>query len=298
MPAKIKLDDATVSKIKEDFYNGITILDISKTHNISRPTLRPILKELGLIRKGRISQKDVDLVLLNKQYHIGKISVITGLDKVTISKILKSNNTEQVYREQVTKPAIVSRYEQLKHTFTPEEITGLVNKSIHHACVSTGFSESLIKRYANEYNIKYEKAFKRFIDISEKDKTSIVEKYSSGMFTMKELECMFGIGTKSLRKITAGILQHANPLDYKFQEYKKLARRLTTVIKNLYNLNPPKGYHVDHKISVHNGYYNKIPAYLIASFENLQIITSFENLQKGSSSSITKDDLYRLHGII
>jgi len=51
---------------------------------------------------------------------------------------------------------------------------------------------------------------------------------------------------------------------------------------------------IDHKISVYDGFKLGIPPYLIASKENLEIIPSLDNLKKGSSSSITKDELYSL----
>jgi len=51
---------------------------------------------------------------------------------------------------------------------------------------------------------------------------------------------------------------------------------------------------IDHKISVYDGFKLGIPSYLIASKENLEIIPSLDNLKKGSSSSITKDELYSL----
>jgi len=297
MPAKIKIEDLPLEQIKQDFYNGLSILAISKKYHISRMTLRPILQNLGLVRLGRISKADVDSVMLNKQYHIGKIAKITGLDRTTVCKILKNNNIIPVKRDVKCKPVSISRYDQLKQTYTVVQITELLYKSVHHACIATGFSEQLIKRYASEYNITYTKAFRTYKDVSENDKLLILEKYTSNMFTMHDLEIMFNIGTKTLKTIVGNIPRNII-FNNKFEEYKKLVRRLTFVVKNLYNLNPGSGFHVDHKMSVYDGFYNNIPAYLIASFENLQIITSLDNLQKGSSSSITKDELYKLHGII
>lgn len=50
-------------------------------------------------------------------------------------------------------------------------------------------------------------------------------------------------------------------------------------------------HHVDHIYSVYDGFINKIPAYIIASFSNLRFIDAKENIKKGKKSLSTKEEL-------
>lgn len=299
MPARIKIEDLNIEQIKEDFYNGITIRDLASKLSISEPSVRNILKELELIRLGRISQKDIDNVLRNRHYRISKIVYLTGLDKTTVKKILVEHHISpvKITRTIVDNVCKISRYQQFKDNFTPNYIEQLLSVSLYRACMTTGFSEPILRRYAAEYNIKFTKAFVTMRDVSLDDQNRIKKMYIDNLYTNKEIQAMFSVGARTLRKITSGL--NKDNIDItEFENYKKLVRRLTTVVKNLYNILPESGYHVDHKLSVYDGFQQGIPGYLIASAQNLEIILSKDNLQKGSSSSITKDELYRLHGII
>lgn len=108
---------------------------------------------------------------------------------------------------------------------------------------------------------------------------------------------IFSVGPRTINRVLKDIKRPTSFNNGSFDEYKRVVRRLTTVVKDLYNINAPAGYHVDHKISVLDGFKQEIPAYLIASKENLQVISSIENLKKGSSSSLTRDELYRELGL-
>lgn len=61
-----------------------------------------------------------------------------------------------------------------------------------------------------------------------------------------------------------------------------------------YNLITPEGFHWDHRISISDGWKLKIPAEIISSRNNLELIKISENLQKSSRSSISKEELYKL----
>lgn len=50
-------------------------------------------------------------------------------------------------------------------------------------------------------------------------------------------------------------------------------------------------HHVDHIYSVYDGFINKIPAYIIASFSNLRFIPAKQNMAKSKKSLITKEEL-------
>lgn len=86
-------------------------------------------------------------------------------------------------------------------------------------------------------------------------------------------------------------------LEYK--KYLKKVRALSAKTYKLYKslINPNdlkfnvKGYHLDHKFSIYDGFKNNINPNIIASKENLEILTSNDNLKKGSKSSITLEEL-------
>jgi len=297
MPTRIKLENLPISEIKDHFYNGMSQKNLAIKYFVSVPTMRNIIKELGLTRLGRIPQRKIDVVLLNKNYHIAKISRMSGLDSATVSRILQINNILPAKRDIKSPPSkekIKSRYEQFKSQFSEEYVSLLLSKSLYHACISTGYSEIILKRYAQEYNISFKKAFTTIHDISSIDIEKIKNLYKENLYTNKEIQEMYSIGARTFKKITRDIEKESDIVNTEFEEYKKVTRRLTTVVKNLYNINPPSKFHIDHKISVYDGFKLGIPPYLIASKENLEIIPSLDNLKKGSSSSITKDELYSL----
>lgn len=51
--------------------------------------------------------------------------------------------------------------------------------------------------------------------------------------------------------------------------------------------------HIDHIYSIHHGYINKIPSYIIGSIVNLRIMSSRDNISKKTRCDISKDDLLK-----
>ena len=236
MPARIKLENLPISEIKDHFYNGMSQKNLAIKYFVSVPTMKNIIEELGLIRVGRIPQRKIDFVLLNKNYHIAKISKMSDLDPATVLRILRVNNILPAKRGIKSPPPIVkikSRYEQFKDQFCVEYISLLLSKSLYHACISTGYSEVILKRYAQEYNISFKKAFTTIHDISSSDIEKIKSLYKENLYTNKEIQEMYSVGSRTFRKITKDIEKESNVVNIKFEEYKKIVRRLTTVVKNL-----------------------------------------------------------------
>ena len=72
----------------------------------------------------------------------------------------------------------------------------------------------------------------------------------------------------------------------KFKRYSNWVRTLTKqqpvyLLEN-YNKRGIYSYHIDHKMSIWNGFLNKIPAEQIANISNLQMLWWKDNLRKGS----------------
>jgi hypothetical protein len=81
--------------------------------------------------------------------------------------------------------------------------------------------------------------------------------------------------------------------------YNYLVRKYTEHQYDIYKdkINPdsiPRGdkFHLDHKVSIAEGFRNCIPVYIIGSHHNLEIIESGVNISKGKGCSISIDNLY------
>ena len=51
-------------------------------------------------------------------------------------------------------------------------------------------------------------------------------------------------------------------------------------------------HHIDHMYSISQGFLNNVPPKTIGHFSNLQMLPAVKNITKGSSCSITLEDLY------
>lgn len=85
-----------------------------------------------------------------------------------------------------------------------------------------------------------------------------------------------------------------NQTDYEI--YRTLVDKLTakndlSVLPN-YDKRAANGYHLDHKYSIKDAFDNRIPAYIVANINNLEMLWCTDNTSKGSKSSITLDELY------
>lgn len=75
-----------------------------------------------------------------------------------------------------------------------------------------------------------------------------------------------------------------------FKSYSEIARRIAY---GVFKRDIPKGFSVDHRYSVYDGYKNNVPLTIISNPNNLRIISVKENNQKGKDSIITLDQLYK-----
>lgn len=79
-----------------------------------------------------------------------------------------------------------------------------------------------------------------------------------------------------------------------FKEYARFARYLAY---KEYGLKTPNGMNIDHIYSLQDGYRDNVPVDIISHKENLRLIPEKENLEKGSSSLICLDELYKRVGV-
>lgn len=86
-----------------------------------------------------------------------------------------------------------------------------------------------------------------------------------------------------------------------FYTYKQKAHALTRLVYKKYKhlINPQnlkrskEGYHLDHIVSLADGFRNGTPLYIITHPANLRIIPAKENVSKNSKSDMTLDELFK-----
>ena len=160
-----------------------------------------------------------------------------------------------------------------------------------------GVSEPVLLRYINDNNLTFKKAFRTLADLSESEKNMLIEDWKTTLLSKKELREKYKIGSKALNRflksnnITDREKVKINP---ELLAYQKLVRRLTEVVKRHYNLQSQSGYDWDHKFSVYEGFYQDVHPVIIASRENLELISINDNRSNGRICSISRDDLINL----
>jgi len=89
--------------------------------------------------------------------------------------------------------------------------------------------------------------------------------------------------------------------DPEYIEFKKYRRKVyywtnkndLTALPNS-NRRGKTDYHLDHKYSITEGFYKKVPPKVIGSIHNLEFIPAADNVAKGIKCSITLEELYEL----
>jgi DNA-binding CsgD family transcriptional regulator len=240
MPSKIT-DPKLINNLVLEFKNGMSKKDICEKYNLSPPTVRYLIKENFDQIYSRISENTINSIIeCSKSIRSKrKIAEELGIDRNTVSKVLKDKN-------------INLRYGHIHDTHIREKILEDYTRnllSVEALSKKYSYGKRFIQRLLNENNLRH----KINITYSEQDEDWLI--------------------------------------------YSKLARRLTGTTMRFYNLLSPEGYQWDHKISISDGWRMKIPAELIASRNNLELVETEYNLMKSNKSSISKEDLYKSFGI-
>lgn len=303
MPAKIK-DLNLITNIVDDFKNGLSKKSICKKYKISEPAVHRIIKENYKQVFSRISESTMNKVVeLTKTLDTkSKIATAAGIDISTVTKILKYYKiTVERKPKEITKK--ITEYDRLINSTTPEYVMDqLTTRSVFNLSLEFNVAHSTLLRYMKYNNIEYKKFVLFSKDILPEIKELVIFDFSN-QITKKEICKKYNISSKHIDSILKeyNLPTYQNKLNKSINTnyitYVKLARRLTKVVKNTYKLETPDGFHWDHKLSIVEGYQQGIPAYLIASKENLELVPIKVNLSKGTSSNITKDELYQLIGL-
>jgi len=193
---------------------------------------------------------------------------------------------------------ISSAYKKLQATVTPEQLQLLLNNnSLYKTYRMLGVSEPVLLRYINDNNLTFEKAFRTLADLLESENNMLIQDWKTTLLSKKELREKYKIGPKALNRfLKSNSIADRDKvkINPELLAYQQLVRRLTEVVKRHYNLQFQSGYEWDHKFSVYEGFHQNVHPVIIASRENLELISINDNRSNGRICSISRDDLINL----
>jgi hypothetical protein len=191
----------------------------------------------------------------------------------------------------ITSPA----FTKLEDSVSPEQVQTLLNSnSLYKVYTSLKVSEPLLLRYITKYNLTFDKAFKTLRDLSDDIKSQILTDWKTTHLTKRQLRDKYNIGSKALNrflKINNVEDRDKVLINPEFIAYQKLVRSLTQVVIRHYKLEATPGFEWDHRFSVYEGFYQNIHPAIIASRENLELISAANNRSNGRECSVTRDEL-------
>ena len=143
-------------------------------------------------------------------------------------------------------------------------------------------SEAKLKTNIEKYGTEHYLQTKEFLKKSMKTK---LKRYGSETYNNPE---KIAKTTRINGELNGTMVPLSSYSDWELYKYK--VRRLTekqplNTLKNYHKrgfVTENDAYHVDHIISIHEGFSKNIPIHLIASIDNLQMLPAIENIKKGS----------------
>jgi len=174
------------------------------------------------------------------------------------------------------------------------------------------------KRQSNTYDVLSKKSTKcnsckikeKWNDIEYKNnqlKTRNTKEYRENMSNSmkkskawKDTQCLRIEGLKEYwKKIRGG--KELYEVYNEWTLYRKIVYKMTEHTYNKYKsiINPDNvkrgrnTYHLDHKFSILEGFKNNIPPYILSNYNNLEILSSKENISKDYKCSISKKMLFK-----
>ncbi len=284
----------TNSEIKDilKLYKTTSLREIAKKYCCSRYVIRNLLNNTGIniSDRGRFSrikfnEKQIgDIIRLYNDNTLTEIAEKYSCSLPIIRDLLIDEGIDTTRNIKFTN----SEIKVIKRLYKTKTLREIAEK---YGCSFPIIRDLLIAEGIDTTNvIKFSK--KQIKDIIKlyktKSLTEIGEKYACSGDPIRKLLRENGIDTSDSGRFT----RIEDP------EFKGLCRRLTDSIinRNANKINPRKYvigkyYHIDHKLSISDGSYLGLTVLDIAHPCNLRTIQAKTNLKKGSSSSLTKQEL-------
>ena len=186
-------------------------------------------------------------------------------------------------------------FSRLESTTTPDQIQNLLNaNSLYKVYKLLKVSDVVLLRYINQYQLTFNKAFRTLKDLSVEQKDQMLNDWKTTHLTKRQLCTKHNIGPKVLNrflKINNIEDRDKVQINPEFIAYQKLVRSLTYVVIRHYKLTATPGHEWDHKFSVYEGFHQNIHPAIIASRENLELISAVSNRSNGRECSISQTEL-------
>ena len=186
-------------------------------------------------------------------------------------------------------------FKRLENSTTPEQVQNLLNaNSLYKVYKLLKVSDVVLLRYINQHHLTFDKAFRTLKDLTNEQTAQLINDWKTTSLTKRHLCTKYNIGPKTLNrllKIQSVEDRKKIQINPEFIAYQKLVRSLTNVVIRHYKLKTTIGYEWDHKFSVCEGFYQNIHPSIIASRENLELISAADNRSNGRDCSISQYEL-------
>lgn len=186
-------------------------------------------------------------------------------------------------------------FRRLESMSTPDQIQNLLNtNSLYKVYKLLKVSDVVLLRYINQYQLTFNKAFRTLKDLSVNQKNQMLNDWKTTHLTKRQLCTKYNIGPKALNRfLKINNIEDRNKaqINPEFIAYQKLVRSLTHVVIRHYKLTAIPGHEWDHKFSVYQGFHQNIHPAIIASRENIELISAASNRSNGRECSISRDEL-------
>jgi len=281
---------------------GLGIGDIANMADVDKHTVHKILNDAKLIPNETVGRnikklqkfsfdEIIDLLEISTDHACSKI----GVRKEAIYGYFKENGLPSPVEQIKSR-----RFNRLSEMWPMDKLKPLLRKSLNHAVVTTGYDDGTLLEYIAKCGETYEPKFISYKNITEEIKIAMIRDYVINDIPKRTISENYNVSSSNLNRIFKENEIQVKSLmrdNAEYLDYQKLARSLTAVMLRHYNIESKPGFHIDHIISIRDGFEMKIPVQIIASFENIQILPTLDNLKKGKASWQTKDELFAKLGI-
>lgn len=276
--------------------NGFSLNQIcDNIDDVKRDTIRKILKNNGIepkIRKQKLinKQKISDIIFdIKSGISISECMRKYKTSNAVIKRVLKQNNIELVLKS--------TSFDEYTKMYSKEDIEPLLSfGSINHIYKTLGIppetARLLIEYHGLEFTLKYPK-----VSNIDQDTINLIIDHRMMCYTPVEISKKFQITPQLVRKIlkknSSQLLERSPIIPQKrkeFESYTKTVRRISALNLKYNNLTAKEGYHWNHKLSIVDGFRYNVPADLLSTISNLELIPQYENLALNWRSKITIEE--------
>jgi transposase len=265
---------------------------------VKRDTIRSLLQIENIDTKTRIWKtipKNKETEIIEFYQSGGNISQAMKkfqIGESVFKRILEQHNVPYT-------PNNLRFEEQLKNLNLEYFKQLLTHGSLNLIYKEMGINQDISKRIIEHYKLSYVMKFPKLNNLDEETIENIMIGYyncKTNREISKELNVPGNLVKRFLKKNKKNRNHSPVPPERidEFMDYTKVVRKLTWFNILYQKLGKKEGYHWHHKFSVLDGFRNNVPPDLIASRNNLELITASENTSIGWRSKITLEEFKKM----